>query len=188
MTTNTVVNGVDVDQLVETVGAIQAEPEIANFRFRAHNEWINGGHSKTTIQSFYGAGQEDESRNEPIVLESDEPPVLLGEGKGANAVESVLHALASCLSVGFAYNAGAKGTQVDGMEMDLEGDLDLHGFLGLSEDTRPGYDNIRVTCKVSTDASEDQLAELSDHVQKTSPVLDLLRNPVPTSVHLEKMA
>lgn len=187
MTTNTVMNGVDLDQLVETVGAIQTEPEKAKFRFRAHNEWVNGGHSRTTIQSFYGAGQEDASRDQPFVLDSDEPPVLLGEGKGANAVESVLHALASCLSVGFAYNAAAKGIQVEGMEMDLEGDLDLHGFLGLSETTRPGYSNIRLTCKVKTDASEDQLAELNDMVQMTSPVLDILRNPVPTSVNLERM-
>ncbi|KPV41926.1 osmotically inducible protein C [Thiohalorhabdus denitrificans] len=186
MTTKTVVNGVDVDQLVDTVGAIKEQPDIAKFRFRASNQWVNGGHSRTTIQSFYGAGQEDDTRSEPIVLDSDEPPVLLGENKGANAVETVLHALASCMSVGFAYNAAAQGIRVDGMEMDLEGDIDLHGFLGLSESTRPGYENIRLSCRIKTDASEDKLAELSEQVQKTSPVLDILRNPVPTSVHLEK--
>ena len=184
MTTQTVVNGVDVNQLADTVGAIQEQPEAAKFRFRAHNQWIKGGHSKTTIQSFYGAGQEDQSRSEPFVLDSDEPPVLLGEGKGPNAVEAVLHSLASCLSVGFAYNAAAQGIQVDGMEMDLEGDVDLHGFLGLSETTRPGYENIRLNCRLKTDASEEELKELNEQVQKTSPVLDVLRNPVPVSVNL----
>jgi hypothetical protein len=92
----TQVNGVNVDQLIATVGAIQENPEIARFQFRAHNEWIDGGHSRTTIQSFYGAMQEDDSRYEPFIVDGDEPPVLLGGNAGPNAVEAVLHALASC--------------------------------------------------------------------------------------------
>ena len=185
MSTNHHPNGVNVQQLVDTIHAIQATPDLARFKFRATNKWITGGHSRTTIQSFYGAGSEDSSRAEPFVLEGDEPPVLLGENAGPNAVEAVLHALASCLAVGFVYNAAAQGITVEGLEFDLEGDIDLHGFLGLSDTVRPGYENIRLTYRVQSDAPREKLEALCDYVQKTSPVLDIVRNPVPVSIVLE---
>jgi len=177
-------NGVNVDQLIGTMNAIKDNPDLAHFHFRATNEWVSGGHSRTTIQSFYGAGSEDTSRSGPFILEGDEPPVLLGSNAGPNAVEAVLHALASCLAVGFVYNAAAQGVQVDGLEFDLEGDIDLHGFLGLSEQIRPGYQNIRVSYRVKSDAPREKLEELCEYVQKTSPVLDIIRNPIPVSVTL----
>lgn len=105
-------NGVNVDQLVQPVGAIQADPSLAIFRFRAANSWLGGGHSRTAIQGFWGAGAEDVSRDEPYVLEGDEPPVLLGTNHAPNAVEAILHALASCLAVGVAYNAAAQGITI----------------------------------------------------------------------------
>jgi len=181
---NIVRNGVNVDQLIGTINAIKDNPDLAHFHFRATNEWVSGGHSRTTIQSFYGAGSEDTSRSGPFILEGDEPPVLLGSNAGPNAVEAVLHALASCLAVGFVYNAAAQGVQVDGLEFDLEGDVDLHGFLGLSEQIRPGYQNIRVSYRVKSDAPREKLEELCEYVQKTSPVLDIIRNPIPVSVTL----
>ena len=98
-------NGVNLDQLIGTVQAIQETPELARFQFRARNEWVNGGHSRTEIKGFYGANSEDVSRVESFVLEGDEPPVLLGSNQAPNAVEAVLHAVASCLAVGFVYNA-----------------------------------------------------------------------------------
>jgi uncharacterized OsmC-like protein len=90
----------------------------------------------------------------------------------------VLHALASCLAVGTAYNAAAQGIEIRSLRLDLEGELDLHGFLGLAPEVRPGYQNIRVTCHLDSDAPEDRVAALWEHVQKTSPVLDILRRPV----------
>lgn len=181
----TQLNGVDVDRLVATIGLIKETPQLARFCFRAHSDWKEGGHTRTTIQDFYGAGGEDTSRSRPIILEGDEPPVLLGNNQGANAVEAVLHALASCLAVGFVYNASAQGISVESLEFDLEGNLDLHGFLGLSEDVRPGYEGIRVEYRVKADAPREKLEELCAYVQKTSPVLDILRNPVPVSIDLK---
>jgi uncharacterized OsmC-like protein len=186
MITQTSLNGVNVEQLVETINAIKDQPEIARFRFRAINNWIDGGHSRTKIQSFYGAMQEDTSRSKPFVLEGDEPPVLLGENRGPNAVETVLHALASCISVGFIYNAAAQDIAVEKLEMKLEGDMDLHAFLGLSDNVRPGYDNIKLTYKVKADAPEEKITELCKYVQKTSPVLDIIRNPVKVSIKMDK--
>lgn len=178
-------NGIDVDQLIGTIDAVKKNPEIARFQFRAHTEWVDGGHSRTTIQGFYGAGEEDRSRTEPFVVEGDEPPVLLGTNRAPNAVEAVLHALASCLTVGFVYNAAAEGIRVESLDFDLEGDLDLHGFLGLSDEVRPGYDGIRVTYRVQADAPREKIEELCAYVQRTSPVLDILRNPVPVTIRLD---
>ena len=179
------INGVNVDQLVGTIDAIKQNPDLARCKFRAETEWVNGGHSRTKIQSFYGAGQEDTSRTKPFIIEGDEPPVLLGENHGANAVEAVLHALASCLSVGFVYNAAAMGIRVDSLSFKLEGDLNLHAFLGLSDKTRPGYENIKLSYRIKSDAPREKIIELCDYVQKTSPVLDIIRNPVPVTVSLD---
>ena len=178
-------NGVDVDKLLATIDAIKANPELANFQFRAETEWKSGGHSRTRVQSFHGAGAEDTSRSKPFAMEADEPPVLLGSNAGPNAVEIVLAGLASCLAVGFAYNAAARGIGIDQLTLSVAGNIDLHGFLGLPEKVRPGYRDIRVRCRVKSDATREQLMELCDYVQKTSPVLDIIRNPVSVSVVLE---
>jgi len=185
-TNTTTLNGVNVEQLVETINHIKEQPDLAKFRFRARNEWIDGAHSRTTIHKFHGAGQEHRGESNAFIMESDEPHVLLGDDKAPNAVESVLHALASCISVGFIYNAAAQNIKVERLEMNMEGDLDLHGFLGLSESRRPGYNNIRLTYKVKSDASEEKLNELCKYVQNTSPVLDIIKNPVPVSISMEK--
>jgi uncharacterized OsmC-like protein len=185
MAVQVMLNGVNVQQLGDTVNAIKADPTLARFQFRAETEWVAGGHSRTKIQRFYGAGHEDTSRAKPFILDGDEPPVLLGGNAGPNAVEAVLHALASCLAVGFAYNAAAKGIKVESLQFRLEGDLDLHAFLGLSDEIRPGYQAIRVTYRVNADAPREQIAELWAYVQKTSPVFDIIRNPVPVSIAVE---
>ena len=96
----------------------------------------------------------------------------------------MLHALASCLAVGFVYNAAAQGIRVDALDFELEGEVDLHAFLGLSDEVRPGYKNIELTYRVESDAPREKVVELCEYVQKTSPVLDVLRNPVPVSVRL----
>jgi uncharacterized OsmC-like protein len=165
-------NSVNVDQLIGTIDAIKDNPEQAHFHFRVMNEWVSGAHSRTTIPRG------------PFILEADEPAVLCGSNAAPNPVEAVLHALASCLAVGVAYNAAARDIQIDGLEFDLEGDIDLHGFLGLSEQIRPGYQNIRVSYRVKSDASREKLEELFEYVQKTSPVLDIVSNPIPVSVTL----
>lgn len=177
-------NGVNVEDLLETIEAVENDANLARFQFRAHTEWKGGGRSETRIQEFAHAGEIDDSREKPFVLEGDEPPVLLGGNTAPNAVETVLHALASCLSVGFIYNAAAKGIEVEALDFDLEGDLDLRGFLGLDESVRPGYSDVRVTYRVQADASREELEELCAYTQATSPVVDLLRNPVNVEVSM----
>lgn len=181
----TTVNGVNVDQIVSLVNAIKADPDLALFRFRSTTEWVNGGHSRTQIQGFYGAGREDTSRGTAFTLEGDQPSVLLGSDLGPSPVEAILHALASCLAVGFAYNAAVQGIQIDALDFTLEGEFDLHGFLGLSKSARPGYPHIHVSCGLKSDAPQEKLQELCEYVQRTSPLLNIIRNPVPVTVTLE---
>ena len=184
MTTTTVVNGVNVEQLVGTINAVKGQPEIAKFTFRSGTEWVGGGQTQSTIQGFYGAGQEDVSRAEPFVVTADEPQVLLGNSAGPNGPELVLAALAACLSVSVTYNAAALGIQIESVTFATEGDVDLHGFLGLSEEIRPGYDRVRLAATIKSNASEEQLQALWAHSLKTNPVLDIIRNPVPVEVTL----
>ncbi len=181
----TTVNGVNVDRIVSIVNAIKAEPDLARFRFRSTTEWVNGAHSRTHIKGFYGAAEEDMSRNTAFTLESDEPSVLLGSNLGPNAVEAILYALASCLAVGFSYNAAIQKIKIDALDFTLEGEIDLNGFLGLSEQVKPGYQHIQVFCLLKSDASREKLVELCEYVQRTSPVLDIIRNPVPVTVTLQ---
>jgi len=175
-----VINGVDVDRLGATIQTVQQNTSLATFRFRAKNRWIDGGHNRSTIQSFYGAGQEDTVRTKPFALDADEPPVLLGKDQGANPVEYVLHALAACLTTSLVYHAAARGIHIESVESTLEGDLDLQGFLGLSDEIRRGYKEIRVLFLIETDAPAEQLKELT----KFSPVHDIVSNPVPISIQI----
>lgn len=177
-----IVNGVNVDQLFETIRAIKDTPNLAKFKFRARNEWLDGGHNQSTIRDFYGAGREDTSRRETFVFDADEPAVLLGEDQGANPVEYVLHALAACLTTALVYHAAARGITIDEVESELEGDLDIQGMLGLSDKVRKGYQNIRVNFKIKSDAPAETLTELCQF----SPVFDIVSNPVPVSLRVEK--
>lgn len=183
---STTINGVNVEELFKTVDAVKKTAAIAKFRFRADNTWIEGGHNRTSIRNFYGAGEEDTSRKTPFILDADEPKVLLGTDRGANPVEYVLTALAGCLTTSLVYHAAARGIAVEEVESHLEGDLDLRGFLGISEEVRNGYENIRVTFKIKADATEEQLRELVQLAQNRSPVFDIVSHPVPVSVELKK--
>ena len=182
----TVVNGVNVDELFKTVDAVKKTAAIAQFRFRADNTWIYGGHNRTSIRNFYGAGAEDTSRKTPFVLDADEPKVLLGTDRGPNPVEYVLTALAGCLTSSLVYHAAARGIAIEEVESHLEGDLDLRGFLGTSDEVRNGYENIRVTFKIKADATEEQLEELVQLARERSPVFDIVSHPVPVSVELQR--
>ncbi len=179
------VNGVNVDQLFKTIELIKEKPEIARFKFRATNKWVDGTQNRATVKDFYGAGQEDASR-EPMVFELDEPPVLLGKNLGTNPVEYLLVALSGCLTTRLIAHASAKEIEIKGVESRYEGDLDLRGFLGLSEDVKVGYENIRVYFKIDADVSVEQKEELIRMAQKYSPVFNTIASPVPVSVQLEK--
>lgn len=184
-TTVSVKNGIDVEQLLGTIEAIKNDPNLGTFTFRASSQWKDGTHNVGAIGAFDHAGAADESRNSAFSITGDEPPVLLGENRGPNAVELLLQGLAFCYAVGFVANAAARGIEIERMDYEIEGDLDVQAFLGL-EGGRPGFTEIRATGRVSSpNASPDELRALCEYVQQTSPVRDSLANPVPVVTTLE---
>ena len=179
------VNGINVDQLFQTIESVKGQPEIALFKFRARNTWVRGTHNRATVKDFYGALQEDDSRN-IMVFEIDEPPVLCGENLGANPVEYLLVALSGCLTTSMIAHAAARGIEIKKVESRYEGELDLQGFLGISDTVPVGYKNIRVYFKIEADISEAQKDELIEMAQKYSPVFNSIAKPVPVSVQQDR--
>ena len=178
------VNGVNVDELFGTIDAIKKAPVIAKFKFRAENQWIDGGHNRTTLKNFYGT-QQDHEHKEPFVLDADEPPLLLGRDLGPNPVEYALTALAACVTTSIVYHAAAKGVTIRSMGSRLEGDIDLQGFLGLKDDVPRGYKEIRMYVNIEADAPPEKLQEIVQLGPTYSPVFDTITRAVPVSVQLE---
>jgi uncharacterized OsmC-like protein len=169
-------NGVDVPTLFATLDAVKAQPEIADFRFRARNQWISGTHSRSSIQGFYGAGQEDTSRTTPFVYDADHPAVLVGNGNAPTPVEFLLHAIAGCITAGLVNIASARGVTLHRVESQVEGDIDLLGIFGMSDTVRNGYQQIRVNVSLSGDAPDEQLKALVEQSRARSAVYDVLAN------------
>jgi uncharacterized OsmC-like protein len=174
----------NVNQLFATVEKVKENSEIAQFKFRASNTWVAGTHSRAAVKDFYGALKEDSSR-EQRNFEQDEPPVLCGQNKGTNPVEYLLVALSGCLTTSLVAHAAAQGIALRKVESRYEGDIDLQGFLGVSEQVPVGYKNIRVYFTIDADISDAQKEELISMAQKYSPVYNSIAKPVPVSVKLE---
>ena len=178
------VNGVNVDELWNTVDAVKNSPVIAKFKFRANNQWIEGGFNRTTVKDFFGL-QHDHQHEATFKLDADEPPLLLGTGKGPNPVEYLLTALAACVTTSLVYHAAAKGIVLNSVESRLEGDIDLRGFLGISKDVRKGYQGIRMYFKIDADVPQEDLQELVKLGPSYSPVFDSITKGVPVTVELD---
>lgn len=179
-------NGVNVDTMYGTLDAIKAQPSLGTFQFRASNRWMGGAHNQTSIKEFFGAGQMDQSRSGPFVLDAGEPPILLGTNEGPNPAEYLLHALAACLTTSLVYVAAARGVQLDEVESTLEGDMDVRGALGLSNEVPNRYTNIRVMFRIKSDAPAEKIAEIVARAQARSAVFDSVTNPVPVRVDFVK--
>lgn len=178
----TLINGLDQDQMMQTIAAIKEAPSLARFQFRARNTWINGGENRSTIQDFYGAGREDDSRTQPFQFTNGEPPVLLGANEGANPVEFLLHALAGCVTTTFVLHAAARGIRIRELATELDGDLDLQGLLGLNDAVPAGYEQIRIKMHVQADCTDRELNDLLAYAQQHSPVCNTVCRPVPVVV------
>ena len=175
-------NGVNTEQMYGTLDAIKAQPELGVFQFRAHNHWIDGAHNRSTIQGFYGAGQEDSTRDAAFTLDAGEPAVLLGVDTGPNPAEYLLHALAACLTTTLVYVAAARKVRLTEVESTLEGDMDVRGCLGVSGEVRNGFNNIRVNVKVKGDAPPEKLREIVERAQARSAVFDMVSHGVPVEI------
>ncbi len=177
-------NGVNTPVLLATINAVGAQPELAQFQFRARSTWVAGTHSRITVDDFAGAG--GEHRHEvPYVVAADHPAVLVGGDNGPTPVEFLLQGLAACLTAGIGNIAAVRGIKLSEVEAVVEGDIDLQGILGLSDQVRNGYSAIRARFRIRGDAPADKLAALVAQSQARSAVFDVLTNGVPVSVEVD---
>ena len=169
------VNGLDVEYLKNIVEAVKSNPELGKTLWRASAKWKGGFREEVKIREF--------------TVRMDEPKDLGGTNTAPNMVEMVLGAFGACLIVGYAMNAAVRGIHLDKVEVEVEGDIDLPGFLGLEppEKVSPGFTNIRarVFLKTKEPVSREVLEKLHEDVVKTSPVGNTLKNPVNVEVRLE---
>jgi uncharacterized OsmC-like protein len=174
-------NGVDVPTLFATLDAVKSQPPAAQFQFRAQNRWMSGTHSRSTIGGFYGVGQEMGHAQE-FSYDADHPAVLVGKDHAPTPVEFLLHAIAACLTAGLVNIASARGIDLHEVTSTVEGDIDLNGILGLSDEVRNGYSEIRVHFDIKGDASDEELRELVEQSRRRSAVYDVLTNGTPVRV------
>lgn len=179
-------NGVNVGALLEAREALRGAPEAAKFKWRATCKWQNGTHSISTVESFHGLGEEQMHRTS-FSFEADHPQVFASEDLGATPVELVLVGLASCLTAGVAAVAQNRGIQLNSVEAELEGDMDIQGILGIDSDVRNGYDGIRVKFNIDADASQEDIAAIVAQSQKRSAVYDIVTNPTDVTVEVNKV-
>jgi len=179
----TVNNGVNVQALLDAREVLRGAPEAAKFTWRASCKWRNGTHSTSTVQRFFGLGQEQQHKRE-TTFEADHPEIFASEDHGVTPVEYLLVGLASCLTAGVAAVAQNRGIQLRSVESTVEGRMDIRGILGIDSDVRNGYDDIKVTFKIDADASKKEIEALVAQSQKRSAVYDVITNPVNVSVEV----
>ena len=174
-------NGVNVEALLGARAALTETPAAAAFKWRASCEWINGTHSRSTVQQFFGLG-EDQSHRSEFTFDTDHPEIFASEDNGATPVEMVLVGLAGCLTAGVAAVAQRRGIQLNSVAATLEAGMDIQGILGIDSDVRNGFEGIKVHFKIDADASEDDIKALVAQSQKRSAVFDIVTNPTSVAV------
>ena len=176
-------NGVNVEALFGAQAALAQTPEAARFKWRSTVEWINGTHSRSTTETFYGLGAEQKHKS-TFAFDADHPEVFAAEDRGATPVEIALAALASCLTAGVAAVAQARKIQLRSVSATLEAGMDIRGILGVDEDVRNGFDGIKVTYKIDADASPEDIRAIVAQSQKRSAVYDIITNPTNVTVEV----
>jgi uncharacterized OsmC-like protein len=176
-------NGVNVQALLGAREALTQAPQAAQFKWRASCEWINGTHSRSTIETFYGLGEEQKHRA-PYRIDSDHPEIFASEDKAPTPVEIVLAGLAGCLTAGIAAVAQNRNIQLRSVMATLEAGMDIQGILGIDGDVRNGFDGVKVTYSIDADASREEIEALVAQSQKRSAVYDILTNPTDVSVRV----
>jgi len=174
-------NGVNVDALLAAREALTAAPEAAKFRWRATCDWVNGTHSRSNVDGFFGLGGEQRHKT-TFSFDADHPAVFASEDHGATPVEYVLVGLAGCLTAGIASVAQNRNIQLRSVQATLEGAMDLAGILGIDGDVRNGFDGVTVRFKIDADASREDIEALVAQSQKRSAVFDIVTNPTNVAV------
>jgi uncharacterized OsmC-like protein len=179
-TNTSTLNGVDVQALKETIAYLGDNPDKALFKFRARNRWIDGNRNETSIDEFFALG-ENQERAKTHVVKVDQPALILGQDTAPNPVELLLAALSSCITSTVVLHGGADGVAIDELSSEIEGSMNLEGYMGIDPNVRSGYNEIVLKLKARSSADGDRLMEL---VSK-SPVLDVLRNGTRVKIDID---
>jgi len=156
-------------------------PEGAKFTWRATCTWLNGTHASSSIESFFGLGEEQSHRKE-YSFETDHPEVFASEDNGATPVEMVLVGLAGCLTAGIAAVAQNRDIQLRSVKATLDAGMDIQGILGIDSDVRNGFDGVKVHYDIDADASQEDIEAIVAQSQKRSAVFDIITNPTNCTV------
>ena len=178
---NGVDNGVNVEALLGAREALTEAPEAAQFKWRATCKWINGTHASSSVEGFFGLGEEQVHRKE-FKFDSDHPEIFASEDNGATPIEFVLVGLAGCLTAGIASVAQNRDIQLKSVTATLEAGMDLAGILGIDSDVRNGFDGVKVHFDMDADASQEDIEALVAQSQKRSAVFDIITNPTNCTV------
>ncbi|MGI9228168.1 MAG: OsmC family protein [Gammaproteobacteria bacterium] len=188
MTTNNAINqikdmtnGVDVGQIMNVIGEIEEDPSYAKFQWRATNQWIEGGLSRTRIKGFFAGNIEDKTRKDGFTIDADEPVIAAGQDSAPNSMEYLLHALGTCLTGTLVYHAAVRGIEIEAIESSYKGDMDVHGFFGLKDDVRKGFSKVTVNMQVKSNANAEELTKLALY----SPVYDIVSQSLPVEFKLK---
>lgn len=176
-------NGVNIEALLGAREALSQAPEAAKFQWRATCEWVKGTHSRSTVEGFFGLGEEQHHKKQ-FTFDADHPEVFASEDNGATPVEIVLAGLASCLTAGVASVAQMRNIQLRSVKASLEAGMDIQGILGIDSDVRNGFDGIKVLYDIDADASPAEIAAVVAQSQKRSAVFDIITNPTNVSVQV----
>jgi len=176
-------NGVNVQALLDARAALAEAPEAAQFTWRASNEWQYGTHSETTVEEFFGLGEE-QAHVKSFSFSADHPEIFASEDHGVTPVEFVLVGLASCLTAGVASVAQNREIQLNSVKATIEGKMDVLGILGGDPEVRNGFTDIVVNYEIDADATPQEIEALVAQSQKRSAVFDVVTNPTNVNVNV----
>ena len=177
---NDMTNGVDVNQILNVISEIETDPDYAKFQWRATNQWIDGGLSRTRVKDFFAGNVEDMTRKDVFTIDADEPAIAAGQDSAPNSMEFLLHALATCLTGTLVYHSAVQGIKIEAVESSYKGDMDVRGFFGLNDDVRKGFSKVTVNMHVKSNANAEELTKLALY----SPVYDIVSQSLPVEFGL----
>jgi len=180
---NSRINGVNPQQLGGLLNTLKEHPDASEARFYVKTEWTcqdegdSGGFYVRSSCKDFQLGDQMIQRNNTYTMVFDFPPEFSGEGKGPTVCEACMSSLGACITQTIVAHATARGINIDSITIDLEGNVDLQGFTGLSADTRPGAQGFRLKVNIkSSTASKEQISQLYEIGKKYSPAFDTLTN------------
>lgn len=174
-TEQTTVNGINTESLQNLVQRVSADPKNGIVKFAVSTAWQGGTRSQTRVDGWQLGGQRF---TKSFRIDADEPRELCGNNTQPNPQEYLMAAFNACMMVGYVAGASIRGIELESVQIETEGELDLRGFLGLDSKVKPGYDELHYTVRIKGNGTPEQFKEIHDGVIATSPNRWNIANPI----------